>query len=104
MNCINRPACNSFIYSDLHTFSGSTGEAMVQKILICEALLKAGALVNATDKWNRTPLHYCVSSNPGNADASTAMEELLLENKADLFMKCSLSRTPLHYAFDKVEM
>lgn len=84
--------------------TGSTGGAMVQKVHICEALLKAGASVNATDKWNRTPLHYCVSSNPGNADASTAMEELLLENKADLFMKCSLSRTPLHYAFDKVEM
>lgn len=77
---------------------------MVQKVNICEALLKAGASVNARDKWNRTPLHYCVSSNPGNADASTAMEELLLENKADLFLKCYLGRSPLHYAFDKVDM
>lgn len=83
---------------------GSTGEAMVQKVNICEALLKAGASVNALDKWYRTPLHYCVSSNLGNADASTAMEELLLENKADLFLKCYLGRSPLHYAFDKVDM
>lgn len=83
---------------------GSTGEAMVQKVNICEALLKAGASVNALDKWYRTPLHYCVSSNLGNADASTTMEELLLENKADLFLKCYLGRLPLHYAFDKVDM
>ncbi|XP_078315747.1 poly [ADP-ribose] polymerase tankyrase-like isoform X2 [Crassostrea virginica] len=81
---------------------GNTGSAGLQKVSICETLLKAGAKVNATDKWNRTPLHYCVSSNPGNADASTAFEELLIDHKADLFMKCSLGRIPLHYTFDKV--
>lgn len=81
---------------------GYTGSAGLQKVSICETLLKAGAKVNATDKWNRTPLHYCVSSNPGNADASTAFEELLIDHKADLFMKCSLGRIPLHYTFDKV--
>lgn len=70
---------------------------------MCEALLKTGASVNATDKWNRTPLHYSVSSNPGTADASTALEEFLIDNKADLFLKCSLGRTPLHYTFDKVD-
>ncbi|XP_061174017.1 poly [ADP-ribose] polymerase tankyrase-like isoform X2 [Saccostrea echinata] len=83
--------------------TGSSGALLSQKINIAEALLKAGAAVNATDKWNRTPMHYCVSSNLGTADASTAMEELLIDNKADLFLKCSLNRIPLHYLFDKVD-
>lgn len=95
---------NSFIQLDFRIFLGFTGEVMVQKVNICEVLLKVGASVNVLDKWYRTFLYYCVSSNFGNVDVSIIMEEFFLENKVDFFLKCYLGRLSLYYVFDKVDM
>jgi cytohesin len=59
------------------------------KLNIVEALLSAGADVNAKDKWGSTPLHFAAS--PGTATA-------LLKAKAKVNAVNSGGRIPLHDA------
>ncbi|KAK3092730.1 hypothetical protein FSP39_006660 [Pinctada imbricata] len=73
------------------------------KIALVGALLHAGADISCVDKWKRTILHMAVSSNSGTSDASTDLEEFLIQSKANVFQKCALDRLPLHYAFDKID-
>jgi cytohesin len=62
---------------------------LYDKLNIVEALLRAGADVNARDKWGSTPLHFAAS--PGTATA-------LLKAKAKVNAVDSVGRIPLHDA------
>jgi ankyrin repeat protein len=69
---------------------------------VAEILLRAGANVCAVDKRQRTPLHYAVDRNGGDANSSTAMEQLLLDNGANPMAEDCRKRLPLHYVFVKI--
>ena len=59
---------------------------------VAEALVRAGALVNACDRWDETPLHYAAKSG------SDACCRVLLRAGADVDAACEAGWTPLHEA------
>ncbi|XP_071081128.1 poly [ADP-ribose] polymerase tankyrase-like [Haliotis cracherodii] len=69
---------------------------------MAQALVSAGANVNAVDNHKRTVFHLAINSNNGSSDTSTDLEEYLLEKGADVFAKDIRERLPLHYAFVKI--
>jgi ankyrin repeat protein len=52
---------------------------------------------------NRTSLHHAVDRADKGSNASFDLESLLIKSKANVNAKDSLGRTPLHYAFVKIE-
>ena len=62
----------------------------------------AGAEVNAVDEDRCSPLHLAVDANEGCSNASTDLEEFLIEKGADVFGQDGRKRFPLHYAFIKI--
>lgn len=69
------------------------------KIEIVKVLLNFGALVAKPNKKGQTALHLACYTNRGTANCSTEVEELLLDNGADVFNKDYMDRLPLHYSF-----
>ncbi|CAK85722.1 unnamed protein product (macronuclear) [Paramecium tetraurelia] len=57
---------------------------------------------NFRDKHNRTALHHAINTSNSQADASFEMEHLLIMNGANTSLKDYLNRTPLFYAFTKI--
>jgi ankyrin repeat protein len=61
-----------------------------KKYAAAEALILAGAPVNATDKFSRTPLHYAVAISPSqdehdaSADSTAEIVELLAQHGANM--------------------
>ncbi|CAD8087427.1 unnamed protein product [Paramecium primaurelia] len=65
-------------------------------------LTKYKADPNFRDKYNRTALHHAINTSNSQADASFEMEHLLIMNGANTSLKDFLQRTPLFYAFTKI--
>jgi len=64
--------------------------------------LKAGANPNIKGHRDRTALHYALNVSASGADASFEIEYLLLKHGARINEVDSRGRTPLHYAFVKI--
>ena len=69
---------------------------------MAETLTRNGADVNAVNSKQRTSLHMAVNANSGASNSSTDLEELLLDNGANVLAKDVRGRLPLHYAFVKM--
>ncbi|CAD8079248.1 unnamed protein product [Paramecium primaurelia] len=65
-------------------------------------LTKFKADPNFKDKYKRTALHHAINSSNSQADASFEMEYLLIMNGADTSAIDFLQRTPIFYAFTKI--
>ena len=70
---------------------------------IMGALLQAGCQLTWKDHQGRTALHLAVNASVGDADASSDMEEWLIEQGADVLAKDARGRLPLHYVFVKIQ-
>ena len=55
--------------------------------------------LNIHGKSDRTPLHIAVYHNSGAIDSTTDVEQILIDNGSDLFMKDKLGNIPLHNVF-----
>ncbi|MDR2642496.1 MAG: ankyrin repeat domain-containing protein [Planctomycetaceae bacterium] len=66
------------------------GDAVVTRV---QAIVKAGAPINAKDKFGSTPLHVAVGRNMG-----LQVVKCLIENGADVNAKDNNNATPLHDA------
>ncbi|XP_070180050.1 poly [ADP-ribose] polymerase tankyrase-like isoform X2 [Littorina saxatilis] len=74
-----------------------SSEAEVIELL--KELVQKGLSVNDKAKDNTTALHIAVTENSGDANSSTALEEFLLSNKADVFAKTNNGVMPIHCVF-----
>lgn len=71
---------------------------------IVKALLEAGADINAVDELKRTALHLSVDANMGGADATSEVEQFMIDRGANVLAVDERGRIPLHYAFVKIGM
>ncbi|UJR15954.1 hypothetical protein I4U23_002874 [Adineta vaga] len=55
--------------------------------------------INSPGKHERTPLHIAIYHNSGAIDSTTDVEQILIDNKSDLFIKDNLGNIPLHNIF-----
>jgi len=55
--------------------------------------------LNIQGKFGRTPLHIAVYHNTGTIDSTTDVEQTLIDNGSDLFLKDQLGNIPLHNVF-----
>ncbi|CAF0863254.1 unnamed protein product [Adineta ricciae] len=55
--------------------------------------------LNSPGSHERTPLHIAVYHNSGAIDSTTDVEELLIDNNSDLYLKDDLGNIPLHNIF-----
>lgn len=67
--------------------------AEVGNVQIAQALIKAGAKIDARNKEEQTPLHLAVLN-----DENIEVVRLLLQNHADINARADSDCTPLHYA------
>ena len=61
--------------------------------------LKLTNSLNIQGKFERTPLHIAVYHHSGAIDATTDVEQTLIDNGSDLFSKDQLGNIPLHNVF-----
>ena len=66
-------------------------------------MLTMGVGIDPLNNDKQTPLHLAVNSNSGGADATSEMEEFLVEQGADVFAQDVDGSLPLHYALVKID-
>lgn len=61
--------------------------------------IKSISNLNIQGKFQRTPLHIAIYHNPGTIDSTTDVEQTLIDNGCDLFIKDKSGNIPLHNVF-----
>ncbi|CAF3379069.1 unnamed protein product [Rotaria sp. Silwood1] len=67
--------------------------------LFVEKIKSTSNSLNSPGKSERTPLHIAVYHNTGAIDSTTDVEEILIDNGSDLFIKDKIGNIPLHNVF-----
>ncbi|CAF1574984.1 unnamed protein product [Rotaria sp. Silwood1] len=105
---LNHPKCDLLAYDDqhnqaLHYFLATTtrsDEYLEIFHLFIEKLIAIGKhTLNSKGKSGSTPLHIAVLHNQGTVDTVNIIEQTLIDNGCDLFIKDDLGNIPLHNVF-----
>ncbi|CAF3833248.1 unnamed protein product [Rotaria sordida] len=105
---LNHPKCDLLAYDDqhnqaLHYFlatSTRSDEYLEIFELFIEKLIAIGKhALNSKGKSGSTPLHIAVLHNQGTVDTINVVEQTLIDNGCDVFIKDDLGNIPLHNVF-----
>ncbi|XP_064600796.1 poly [ADP-ribose] polymerase tankyrase-like [Liolophura sinensis] len=73
-----------------------------RQVKVMKPFMTFGPDLDVRDGNGRTPLHLAVNNNRGSINSSNLVEEMLIDNGADVFAKDNQSRMPISYVFSHV--
>lgn len=74
-----------------------------RQVKLMKLFMTFGPELDVRDNNGRTPLHLAVNNNKGSINSSNLVEEILIDNGADVFAKDNLSRMPISYVFSHID-
>jgi ankyrin repeat protein len=100
---LNHNQCQIFSHDYQHNqaihYYLSTSNRSNQYLDILNLFIDKIKQINIQGKDERTPLHIAVYHNSSAIDSTTDVEQILIDNKSDLFIKDKLGNIPLHNVF-----